>query len=161
MLLQIADKEAAVVLAEQALADERPGPQVRPDGGPRPEDRRPLARGPRDSAPVIRLVESSLADPTPPSLKGIALAVASLDARYGPTSSGSPGIARLAETVRLAAVEAVGRIRPPGTPEFIDGPDRRGQEGGLDPGRRGRPPDPPRTSANGQQHPAPGHDRRQ
>jgi putative membrane-bound dehydrogenase-like protein len=131
VLLQIGDKEAAVVVAEQALQAVDPGRKFalmnalgRKIGGP--------WRDARNSAPVIRLIESSLADPAS-RVPGIALAVASFDARYGPTLMGFARDVKAPEAVRLAAVEAVGRVRPPGTAEFIDGLIAEARKGGSTP----------------------------
>jgi putative membrane-bound dehydrogenase-like protein len=119
VLLQIGDQEAGVFVAEQALQAVDLSRKfalmtalARKIGGP--------WRDARNSAPVIKLIESTLADPTT-RIPGIALAVASFDGRYGPTLMSFASDAKAPEAVRLAAVEAVGRIRPKGTPEFIDG----------------------------------------
>ena len=73
----------------------------------------------RGNSAVIGLIETSLADPSA-RIPGIALALASYDARYGPALMGFAADAGQAEDVRVAAVEAVGRIRPPKTAEFLD-----------------------------------------
>ena len=114
------DKEAGVLVAEQALRAVDParrlalmtalGRNLGPNG--------PWKEA-KAAAPVVRLIESSLDDPTT-RLAGIALAVNSYDSRYGPTLLGYAKDPKAADAVRLAAVEAVGRIRPAGTPEFID-----------------------------------------
>ena len=131
VLLQIGDKEAAVLLAEQALQAVDPSRKFalmialgRKIGGP--------WRDARGSAPVVRLIESSLADPTS-RVQGIALAVATVDGRYGPTLLGFAGDSKAAEPVRLASVEAVGRLKPAGTPEFIDGLIAEARKGGSTP----------------------------
>ena len=130
-ITQVADKEAAVVLADQALQTVDPARKLglmaalgRKLGG--------SWRDARGNASVIRLVESSLADPAS-RLAGIGLAVASVDGRYGPTLMGFARDAKAAEPVRIAAVEAVGRIRPSGTAEFIDGLIAESKKGGSNP----------------------------
>ncbi len=130
-LLQIPDKEAGVAMAEQALRSVDPGRKFalmnalgRKIGGP--------WRDARGSAAVVRLVESSLADPAA-RIPGIALAVASFDGRYGPTLMGFARDEKAPEPVRLAAVEAVGRIRPPGTAEFVDALLAGAKQGGSTP----------------------------
>ena len=74
----------------------------------------------RTDAPVMTLIRSSLDDPGTRTA-GIALAVASYDARYGPTLMKLAQDDAQTEEVRVAAIEAVGRIRPPKTAEFLDG----------------------------------------
>jgi putative membrane-bound dehydrogenase-like protein len=130
-ILQIDDKQAAEIVADQvlqtidltrkytlitALARKLAGPW----------------REARASAPVVRLIESSLNDPQV-RLQGIALALASYDARYGSTLMGLARDAQLSEPIRLAAIEAVGRIRPSGTSEFIDGLIAEARKGGSTP----------------------------
>ena len=131
VLLQISDKEAAVLVAEQALQAVDPSRKFalmtalgRKIGGP--------WRDARTNTPIIRLIESSLADPAS-RVQGIALAVASLDGRYGPTILAFAKDSKAAESVRLAAVEAVGRIKPAGSPEFIDGLIAEAKKGGSTP----------------------------
>jgi putative membrane-bound dehydrogenase-like protein len=131
VLLQINDKGAAVLVAEQALQAVDHGRKFtlmaalgRKIGGP--------WRDARTSAPVIRLIESALADPAT-RLPGIALALASFDARYGPALMGFAKDEKAPEDVRLAAIEAVGRVRPAGTAEFIDGVIANAKKGGSTP----------------------------
>ena len=59
--------------------------------------------------------------------------MASHDGRYGPALMGFARDPKAAEPVRLAAVEAVGRIRPPGTAELIDGLIAEAKKGGSTP----------------------------
>ena len=59
--------------------------------------------------------------------------MASLDGRYGPALMGFAKDPTAAEPVRLAAVEAVGRFKPAGTPEFIDGLIAEAKKGGSTP----------------------------
>jgi putative membrane-bound dehydrogenase-like protein len=131
VLLQINDKGAAELVAEQALQAVDRGRRLslmaalgRKIGGP--------WRDARLSAPVIRLIESSLAEPAT-RLPGIALALASFDARYGPALMGFAKDVKAPEDVRLASVDAIGRIRPAGTAEFIDGIIAEGKKGGSTP----------------------------
>ncbi len=118
VLVQCNDKGVAVVLAETAnQATDLPRKATlmatlgRKLNGP--------WREARSEAPVVRLIESSLADPSL-RLAGIALAVASFDARYGPALMGFARDPGNPEGVRVAAVEGVGRIKPPKTAEFLD-----------------------------------------
>ncbi len=118
-LMQDHDKDAAVLVAETAL---QPG-----DPGRKFALMTALGRGlgtswrdARSETAVVRLIESSLAEPAT-RVPGIALALASYDARYGPTLMGFATDPALPEDVRVAAVEAVGRIRPPKAAEFLDG----------------------------------------
>ena len=131
VLLQIADKDAGVLVAEQALQAVDPARRYalmatlgRKLGGP--------WRDARGAAPVIHLIESSLADPAS-RVPGIALAVASFDGRYGPTLMGFAKDEKAPEPVRIAAVEAVGRVRPPGTAEFIESLIAGARKGGSTP----------------------------
>jgi putative membrane-bound dehydrogenase-like protein len=131
VLLLINDKGAATLVAEQALQAVDRSRKValmaalgRKIGGP--------WRDARSSAPVVRLIESSLADPAT-RLSGIALAMAAFDARYGPTLMGFAKDPKEPEAVRLAAVDAVARIRPAGTPEFIDGVIAEAKKAGSSP----------------------------
>jgi len=118
-LARIDDKAAASVLAEVALTSTDPGRRAslsaviaRKLGG--------TWREAKADAKVLDLTESSLLDPAT-RVAGIALAVASYDARYGPTLMKFAQDDAQAEEVRVAAIEAVGRIRPPKTAEFLDG----------------------------------------
>ena len=131
VILQDHDKEAGILVAEQALQAADPGRKVALMTA--------LGRGlgsfwrdARAAGPVVRLIESSLADPST-RVPGIALALSSDDARYGPTMLGFAKDAKAAENVRLAAVGAVGRIRPAGTAEFIDGLIAEAKKGGSTP----------------------------
>jgi putative membrane-bound dehydrogenase-like protein len=119
VLMQLGDKQAGVVVAEMALQT--------PDVGRKRALMGSLTRkisGPwrdaRGDARVIRLIESSLADPAL-RLAAIALASASYDGRYGPTLMGFAQDGKIAEDARVASVEAVGRIQPPKTAEFLAG----------------------------------------
>ncbi|WP_435008313.1 PVC-type heme-binding CxxCH protein [Tundrisphaera lichenicola] len=130
-IMQVPDKEAGVVMAEQALQAVDPARKAalmsalgRKLGGP--------WRDARGNAQVIRLVESSLADPAL-RIAGIDLAVASFDGRYGPTLMGFARDTQAPEAVRMAAVEAVGRVRPQGTAEFVDGLIAEAKKGGSTP----------------------------
>ncbi len=118
-LVQIDDKSAASLMAEIAAQAVDPGRRAsltasiaRKLGG--------AWREARNDGAVVNLIQSSLADPAT-RVGGIALAVASYDARYGPTLMGFAQDDKQAEEVRVAAIEAVGRIRPPKTAEFLDG----------------------------------------
>ena len=131
VIAQDHDKEAGVLVAEQALQTVDPGRKFALMAA--------LGRGlgsswreARGAAPVIRLIESSLDDPAS-RVPGIALAVASFDGRYGPSLMGFAKDDKAPEAVRLAAVEAVGRVRPPGTVEFIDGLIAQSRKGGSNP----------------------------
>ena len=131
VIMQDHDKDAAVLVAEQALQAV--------DAGRKFALMAALGRGlggswreARGAAPVIRLIESSLADPGS-RIPGIGLALASYDGRYGPTLMGFAKDEKAPETVRIAAVQAVGRLRPAGTPEFIDGLIARAKQGGSTP----------------------------
>jgi len=118
-LIQVDDKATASVLAEIATQTDDPGRRASLTAA----ITRKLSgswREARTDAPVITLIESSLADPST-RVAGIALAVASYDARYGSTLMGFAQDEKQAEEVRVAAIEAVGRIRPPKTAEFLDG----------------------------------------
>ena len=130
-LMQLNDKDAAVLMAEEALRSADPSRKAalmaslgRKIGGP--------WRDARATGPMVRLVESSLADPAT-RVSGIALALASFDARYGPALMGFAKDEKAPEGVRLAAVEAVGRIKPAGTAEFIDGLIAGAKAGGSTP----------------------------
>ncbi len=130
-LTQDGDKEAGVVMAEQALQATDPARKFalmaalgRKLGG--------LWRDARGNAAVVKLIESSLADPAS-RVPGIALALASLDGRYGATLMGFARDLKAPEPVRLAAVEALGPIRPPGTAEFVDGLIAEARKGGSTP----------------------------
>jgi len=119
VLTQDHDKDAAVVVAETALGANDPARRfaLMATLGRRLPNSWKDARG---DASVVRLIESSLADPAA-RVPGIALALASYDARYGPALIGFAADAKLPEDVRVAAVEAVGKVRPPKTAEFLDG----------------------------------------
>ncbi len=119
VLVQCNDKGVAVVLAETANAATDPARKAalmatlgRKLNGP--------WRDARSAGPVIRLIETTLADP---KLRGpaIGLAVASFDGRYGPALMAFARDPGAPEDIRVAAVEGVGRIRPPKTAEFLDG----------------------------------------
>jgi len=118
VLTQDQDKDAAVVVAETALKASDPARRhaLMATLGRRLSDSWRDARG---DASVIRLVESSLADPAS-RVPGIALALASYDARYRSTLMNFAADAAQPEDVRVAAVEAIGRVRPPKTAEFLD-----------------------------------------
>ena len=73
----------------------------------------------RGDARVVALIESSLADPATRA-QGIGLAVAAYDARYGPTLMALAQDGAQAEDARVAAIEAVAKLRPPKTAEFLD-----------------------------------------
>ena len=131
VLLQIGDRDAAVLVAEEALRAVDQSRKVammgalgRKIGG--------AWRDARTAGPVVRLIESGLAEPAT-RLAGIALATASLDARYGPTLMGFARDEKAPDPIRLAAVEAVGRLKPAGTPEFIDGMIAKAKKGGSTP----------------------------
>ncbi len=118
-LTRIDDKATATVMADLALTTPDPGRRAtlsaaiaRKLGG--------SWRDARTDAKVIDLIQSSLADPAT-RVAGIDLAVASYDARYGPTLMKFAQDESQTEAVRVAATEAVGRIRPPKTAEFLDG----------------------------------------
>ena len=119
MLAQVDDKAAASVLAELATRSVDPGRRAtlssliaRRLAGP--------WREAKADAPVMELIWSSLDDPGT-RVAGINLAVAAYDARYGPTLLKFAGDPAEAEAVRIAAIEATGKIRPPKTAEFLDG----------------------------------------
>lgn len=117
-LARVDDKAAADLAAELASttpdASRRAGliaTIARKLGGPWRE-----AKG---DAPVVGLIESSLAGRATRA-QGIALAVAAYDARYGPALLKLAQDEAEAEEVRVAAVEAVGRVRPPKAAEYLD-----------------------------------------
>ena len=118
-LTQFDDKEAAILLAQQALDAISPSRKValmkliaRKINGPWADA--------KASAALIRLVETGLTTPATRS-SAIDLAVAANDARYGPTLIGMARDLKQPEEVRLAAIEAVGQLRAPGAAEFLDG----------------------------------------
>ena len=119
VLVQDQDKDTAVLVAETALGSNDPGRRfaLMATLGRRLPNAWKEAR---NDASVVRLVESSLADPAA-RIPGIALALASYDARYGPTLMAFAADAAQPEAVRIAAVEAVAKVRPPKTAEFLDG----------------------------------------
>ena len=128
VIFQVKDQQAGVIVAEEAFRA--------PDLGRKLALMATLARGlagpwreAGKSAPVARLVESSLASPAT-QIPGIALAVASFDGRYGPTLLALAKDAKASEFTRLAAVEAVGRVRPAGAREFLDGLVAEARKGG-------------------------------
>ncbi len=131
VLSQINDKGAAVLMAEQAIRAVDPARKValmgaigRKIGGP--------WRDARSASPVIRLIESALADPATRT-PGIALALTSFDSRYGPTLMGFAQDPKLPLGERMAALEAVGRLKQAGTGEFIDGIIAESKKGGSTP----------------------------
>ncbi len=130
-ILQIEDREAAILVADQALQSIDPSRKFalmatlgRKING--------SWRDARSSAPVVKLIESTLADPTA-RIPAIALAVASGDGRYGSTLLGFAKDEKASESVRLAAVEAIGRIKPNGTVEFIKQLIDQAKKGGSTP----------------------------
>jgi putative membrane-bound dehydrogenase-like protein len=129
VVLLIDDKDAAVLVADQALQAVDLTRKFalmntlgRKLNGP--------WRDAKSTAPVVHLIESTLGDP---STRLPAIALASYDARYGPTLLGFAKDETVPETVRLAAVEAVGRIKPTGTVEFIEGLIAQARKGGSTP----------------------------
>jgi putative membrane-bound dehydrogenase-like protein len=131
VMLQIDDKQAAVIVAEQALQtiDQSWKFSLMTTLG------RKLSgpwRDAKTTAPVIRLIESTLGDPAT-RVQGIALALASNDTRYGTALLGFAKDEKAPESVRLAAIEAVARIRPSGTVEFIESVIAQSRKGGSTP----------------------------
>ena len=118
-LSQVNDKVAASLMAETAHATTDPGRRAALAA----TIARKLAGSWGDAkgdAPVVALIQSSLADPAS-RVAGIDLAVAAYDARYGLTLMKFAQDEKQPEEVRVAAIEAVGRIRPAKTAEFLDG----------------------------------------
>ena len=118
VLTQFNDKEAALLVADLALKAVDPGR--------RQALMKTLGRklgtawlAARTEAPVIRLIEDSLADPTW-RLAGISLAADGADGRYGPALMAFARDPKANEDVRVAAIEAIGRTRPAKTDELFD-----------------------------------------
>ena len=117
-LSQVNDKEAASVMAEVATSTTDPGRRAALTSTIAGK----LAGSWHDAkgdAPVMALIQMSLADPAA-RVAGIDLAVAAYDARYGPTLMKFAKDEKETEEVRVAAIEAIGRIRPPKTAELLD-----------------------------------------
>ena len=119
VLLQFRDKEAAVVLARLISGAGDPSRKsgllailARKLGGD--------WKNARGDAEVIGAIESSLNDPSL-RLAGIGVASASLDGRYAAPLMGFARDEKAPEEVRVAAIEAIGRIRPAKAAEFLDG----------------------------------------
>ncbi len=119
VLLQFKDAEAAGVLAGligQAEDDARKNALLallaRKIGGDWKS-----ARGDRR---VIGAIEEALASPAG-RLVGINVAASSLDGRYGAKLMEFAKDTNLSDEVRIAAIEAVGRIKPAKAAEFLDG----------------------------------------
>jgi len=119
VLLQFNDKEAAVVLADLIArsADATRKNQLlailaRRIGGD--------WKNARGDARVIAAIEGSLGEPSA-RVQAIGVAAASLDGRYGAALMGFARDERAEEPVRVAAIEALGRIKPAKTAEFLDG----------------------------------------
>jgi putative membrane-bound dehydrogenase-like protein len=119
VILQFNDKEAAVVLAGLVT---QAGDPARKNGLLSLISRKIGGdwKGARGDAKVIAAIESALADPAL-RVAGINVAAASLDGRYGPALMGFARDEKEAEEVRVAAIEAIGRIKPPKAAEFLDG----------------------------------------
>ncbi|WP_435019854.1 PVC-type heme-binding CxxCH protein [Tundrisphaera sp. TA3] len=118
VLTQFKDKEAALIVADLALKTVEPARRQslmktlgRKIGG----DWLPA----RAEAPVIRLIEDSLNDPAW-RIAGIALASSAADGRYGPALMAFARDEQVPEDVRVASVEAIGRLRLPKSDEFFD-----------------------------------------
>ncbi len=118
VLAQMDDKTAASVLAEAATTTNDPGRRAaltttiaRKLAGP--------WRDSKNDPAVMALIQTSLDNPTIRTA-GITLAVAAYDSRYGATLMKFATDSKETEDVRIAAIEAVGRIRPPKTADFLD-----------------------------------------
>ncbi len=119
VLMQFKDKDAAVVLA--ALISGA-GDPARKNGllsilGRKIGGDWKNARG---DSKVIGAIEGSLNDPAT-RLAGIDVASSSVDGRYGPALMGFAKDEKAPEEVRVAAIEAIGRIGPPKSAEFLGG----------------------------------------
>ncbi len=119
VLLQFNDKEAAVVLAGLISGAGDPARKnglltllARKIGGD--------WKNARGDAKVIAAIQSAMSDPSQ-RLAGIGVAASSLDARYGPALMGFARDETVPEEVRVAAIEAIGRIAPAKAAEFLDG----------------------------------------
>ena len=117
-LSQVNDKEAASIMAEVATTTTDPGRRAALTSTIAGK----LAGSWRDAkgdAPVVALIQTSLANPAT-RVGGIELTVAAYDARYGPALMKFAQDEKETEEVRVAAIEAIGRIRPPKTAEVLD-----------------------------------------
>ncbi len=119
VLKQFNDKNAAIVLAEliaKATDPSRKGQLLttlsRKIGG----DWRD-ARGSKD---VVSVIEAALHDPAQ-RVAGIGVAAATKDGRYGPALMALARDTTGDEEGRVAAIEALGQIKPAHTQEFLDG----------------------------------------
>ncbi|HEY2158564.1 MAG TPA: PVC-type heme-binding CxxCH protein, partial [Isosphaeraceae bacterium] len=119
VLLQFNDAEAAVVLAGLVSDTDDPARKngllsliARKIGGD--------WKSARSNPKVIAAIESSLADSSG-RLTGIGVAAASGDGRYGAKLIEFAKDAKAREEVRVAAIEAIGKIGPPKAAEFLDG----------------------------------------
>jgi putative heme-binding domain-containing protein len=116
--MQFNDKAAAVVLADQIRK-----------GGVASRKNQLLSilgrkiggewKGARSDARLIEAIESALNDPGL-RVQGINVASSSQDGRYGPALMSFAKDEKASEEVRVAAIEALGRIKPPRTAEFLD-----------------------------------------
>ena len=119
VLKQFTDKSAAIVLAElisQATDPTRKGQLLatlsRKIGGD--------WKDARSSKEVVDVIEAALKDPAQ-RVAGITAAAATRDSRYGSTLMAFVNDSKVDNDSRVAAVEAVGQIKPPKTAEFLDG----------------------------------------
>jgi putative membrane-bound dehydrogenase-like protein len=118
VLKQFNDKDAAIVLADLIAKASDPARKsqllttlARKIGGDWKD-----ARG---SKQVVAVVEAALNDPAQ-RVAGIAVAAAGKDGRYGPALMAFVKDSKVDEESRVAAVEAIGQIKPEKTPEFLD-----------------------------------------
>ncbi|MCA1481827.1 hypothetical protein, partial [Bradyrhizobium sp. NBAIM08] len=77
-------------------------------------------RDARADAKVVAAIDAALADPAQ-RLAGIGAATATGDGRYAPALVGFARDEKGAEGVRVAAIEAIGRLRPAKADEFLNG----------------------------------------
>ena len=119
VLMQFKDKDAAVVLADLTLkaGDDARKNQLLTILARKLGSDWKLAK---DEPKVVRAIESAIKTPAL-RVEGIAAAAATEDARYGSALMSFAKDEKAVDDVRVAAIEAVGRIKPAKTAEFLDG----------------------------------------
>ena len=118
VLLQFNDKQAAVVLADLIVKSTDP---MRKNGLLAILARK-LGTGwkeARGNPTVVAAIEAALNDPAQ-RVAGIGAASSTGEGRYGPALIGFARDEKAPEEVRVAAIEAVARIKPPKTTELLD-----------------------------------------